>query len=308
VTAQHLTLVRATGHGSIQSVNWPCPAAVVRSAALVFEPTGEGGRAVALAMPGGMRLEPKRLPAVDRSSDFLADRLLGRLVEPECLAGRPAWLPGDQFPVSFGEDSVWSGHVAADRAVLTCHDKQGRLQRTLDVTDDLLRDATRRETTRLCLTALAGGAALALGNRLVLTGAEGGATRLELPGQAVGLVATAAPTPPGVAVLLDHGAVMHWIGAPGLLELDRDIAASNGAFVPDGPLVLISGSWILVLTVDHRGVQKVTRLLVPGQRFVGVRATVEEGRFAVLDAQGVLTIYRLPDAPEYMGAPRYLPD
>jgi len=210
------------------------------------------------------------------------------------MCGRPAWLPSPGFPFAFGEDAVWSGHVAAGRAILSCHDKSGKLQRTIDVTGDLLNDAERNESTRLCLTALTTGAAIALGNRLVFTGKDGGLQRLMLPGQVVGLFATLRHTRQGIAVMLEHGALLHWIGDSGFTELDRDIASPMGAFVPGGPLVLLSGNRLVLLEVDSRGVQKVTRVEATGRSLVGVSATASPGHFAVLAANGEITVYRMP--------------
>jgi len=94
--------------------------------------------------------------------------------------------------------------------------------------------------------------------------------------------------------MLQHGAVMYWLGAPGLIELDRDIFSPQGAFVPGGPLVLISDAQVVLFDVDSRGVQKVTRVEVTGQRPVGVSATNSVGQFAVLGAKGAMTVYQVP--------------
>src|SRR6185503_17736594 len=103
ITPKRLTLVRGSWEGELQSLSWDCPAEVARSG-LVFEPTRELGRNVALATLSGAPLAQKRFPATDI--------FLGQ----ECVAGRPSWLPSQGFPFAFGEDAVWSGHVAAGRA------------------------------------------------------------------------------------------------------------------------------------------------------------------------------------------------
>jgi hypothetical protein len=278
MTAKRLTLLRGVWEGEVQSLSWDCPAEAVRSG-LVFEPTAEGGTAVALAALGTAPLAQKRFPATD-------------IFGAECVAGTPPWVWSKGFPFAFGEDVVWSGHVAAGRAVLSCRDKSGTLYRTLDVSDDLLQDAQRSESTRLCLTALRNGAAIALGNRLVLTRGGHGPTRFELPGQVVRMFATLPHTRQGIAVMLEHGAVLHWIGGSGFIELDRDIASPLGAFVPGGPLVLASANKLLLLEVDYRGVQSVTRTECPSRNLIGVSATASPGQFAVLTTNGEMTVYR----------------
>lgn len=281
VTPKRLTLVRGVWEGKLQSLTWDCPAEAARKG-LVFEPTGERGRMVVLKTPGGAGFAEKHFPA--------ADNFFG----PACRAGTPAWLKPQHWPVAFGENSLWTAHVVAGRRVLSCHDKRGLLQRTIDVTDELLGGAERNARTRLSLATIGNYAALALGNQLVLTRSSGELLRLELPGQVMGLLATLPHTRAGLVILLEHGAAMHWVGAPGLIELERDLASPQGVFVPGGPLVLVSGARLRLLDVDSRGVQKATRVELAGQRNVGVCATASPGQFAVLGAQGELTVYRVP--------------
>ncbi|MFO1513667.1 MAG: hypothetical protein U1F83_12240 [Verrucomicrobiota bacterium] len=281
VTLKRLTLIRGIWQGELQSLSWECPRAAVKSG-LIFEPSRERGHAVVLKTLSGPDFAEKYFPAADH------------FFETVCVAGTPAWLKPQHWPVAFGEDTIWTAHVAGGRGIISCHNKSGVLQHTLDVTDDLLTGAQRDEQTRLCLTAVGNNAAIALGNRLVLTTSNGGITRLELPGQVIRLVATLPHTRAGLAIMLGHGAALHWVGSPGLIELDRDITAPHGAFVPGGPLVLSSDARLLLLDVDARGVQRVTRVELTGQRPIGVTATSSPGQFALLDAQGEMTVYRVP--------------
>lgn len=280
VTPKRITLLRGVWEGQIQSLSWDCPAEAVRQG-FVFEPTGEQGKAVALARADGPPLAQKSFPA--------ADRFFNR----DCIAGTPSWLPTQGYPFAMGEDVVWSVHLASGRAVLSCYDKvRGRLQRTLDITDDLLSNATRTQDTRLCLATMENSVAIALGNRLVLTRGDGGLTRVELPGQATRVFGTIPNTRRGVAVMLKHGAVMYWMGADACIELDRDIMLPIGAFIPGGPLVLASGSQIMLLDVDSRGVQSVTRIESKVSPIVGVTATANPGEFALLTERGEIMIFR----------------
>jgi tetratricopeptide (TPR) repeat protein len=155
ITAKRLTLVRGVWEGEYQSLSWDCPGVAVKHG-FVFEPTADHGRAVALARLGSSPFQQKSFPAADA------------FFNQECLAGTPTWLPTQGYPFAIGEDAVWSIHVATGRAILSCHDKtRGQLQRTIDVTEDLLSNATRSGDTHLSLTVLANSVAVALGNRLV---------------------------------------------------------------------------------------------------------------------------------------------
>lgn len=283
VTPKRVTVLRGVWQGEFQSLSWDYPAWAATSG-FVFEPTAEQGRAVALARSNVPPLEQKRFPASDQL-----------FFNQQCTAGTPSWLPTQGFPFAIGDDAVWSLHLASGRAILSSYDKvRGRLQRTLDITADLLEGATRTDETHLSLTVVENTVAVALGNRLVWTRGDGGVTRVELPGQAVRVFGTIPSTRRGVAVMLAHGAVMYWSGADSCVELDRDIKSPLGAFVPGGPLVLVSGSDMLVIDVDSRGVQSVVRMQIAERRAVGVSATASPGEFAVLDEKGEVIVFRCP--------------
>jgi tetratricopeptide (TPR) repeat protein len=281
VTARRLTLLRGTWDGEYQSLSWDCPAEAVKQG-FVFEPTAEQGRAVALARSDGPPLAQKRFPAADL------------FFNKACMAGTPTWLPTQGFPFAIGEDACWTVHLASGRAILSCCDKvRGQLQQTIDVTNELLGAAERTLETRLSLAVLANSVAVALGNRLVLTRPDGGLTRVELPGQAVRMFATIPNTRQGVAVMLQNGAVMYWLGANACLELDRDLDSPIGAFIPGGPLVLASGVRATLLEMDSRGVHNVVGIELTGRRAVGVSAAANPGEFAVLGEYGEMAVYRM---------------
>jgi tetratricopeptide (TPR) repeat protein len=281
VTSKHLTLVRGVWAGEIQSLSWKYPGPEIKHSAMLFEPTSEQGRLLAVARIGQAPMPLKRFPASDV------------FFRQDCLVGTPEWLPSVGLRFSFGQDVVWSIHLAENRAILSNHNKTGALQNTFDLTHELLDGADRNDYSRLCLTTLNQGAAIALGNRLVLLTAGGDLQKLELPGQAFELIPTLPHTRPGVAILLKSGAVMHWLGVSELIELDREFPAIKGAFVPGGPLVLISEDQILLLEVTARGVEKCTRKELTGPKIVGVTATNHPGEFAVLNMRGEISLYRL---------------
>ena len=282
VTAKRLTLVRGVWSGGYQSLAWDCPGMVAKHT-FIFEPTAEHGKAIAIAMPGWSPFSQKHFPAADE------------FFKRECAAGTPAWLPMEVHPLAIGEDAAWTAHMANNRMILSCYDKtRGQLLRTIDVTDNLCSNATRTEESQLSLAVLSNGVVVALGNRLVVTNGDGTQTRVELPGQAVGLVATIPNTRQGVAVMLNQGAIMYWIGARGCIELDRDIRAPMGAFVPGGPLVLASGLRLMLFDVSSQRVHSVTRLELSGQRAAGISSTASPGEFAVLGERGEVTVFRMP--------------
>src|SRR6185369_18051866 len=102
---------------------------------------------------------------------------------------------------------------------------------------------------QLCLAGLRNGVAIALGNRLVFWQDEGQPrlTRVELPGQVTGLVPALPHTRQGVLALLEQGAALRWMGTEAVLQIEPDLASPLGAFVPGGPLVLVSGRQMVLL-------------------------------------------------------------
>lgn len=281
-TAKRLTLLRGVWDGSFQSLSWDCPAPAAQPG-LLFEPTGGAVESVVLAHASGKPFASKRFPSADHFFDEV------------CVVGTPAWLPTQGHPFAIGSETVWAVHLAAGRAVLSSYDKvRGRLLQTRDVTEDLLSEAIRTDDTRLSVAALDHGVAVALGNRLIMTRADGGVTRVELPGQAVRLAATLPNTKQGVAVLLHDRAAMCWAGTDDCVDLEHDFPAPLAAFVHGGPLVLASGSRIVLLDMDSRDVQRVTRMKLDGLQVAGVSATGNPGNFGVLGERGEMAVYRMP--------------
>ena len=78
------------------------------------------------------------------------------------------------------------------------------------------------------------------------------------------------------------------------IELDRDLQSPLGAFVPGGPLVLVSGHHVLLLEIDSQGVHSVTPMELNGQPAVAISAAANPGEFALLRENGEMTVYRLP--------------
>jgi tetratricopeptide (TPR) repeat protein len=281
VTANRLTVVRGIWDGEFQSLSSDCSMQSVKSGFL-FEPTGEREGSVLLKVSGGVEFRTRHFPALD--SFFNAT----------CVIETAAWLKPQHWPAALGDQTIWTAHVAAGRAVLSCHDMKGTLQRTLDVTADLLDDSERGEHTHLCLAVTANRPAIALGNRLLVMRGNGSLQRIDLPAQVTHLIPTLPHTRAGVAILLEHGAAMHWAGASDVIELDRDIVSSHGAFVPGGPLALISTTGLVLFDVGSVGVQSVTRAELPRQRSVGICATSSVNQFAILGVHGEITVYGVP--------------
>lgn len=279
-TRKRMTILRGVWEGEFQSLSWDWNHSLA-----LFEPTGERGKALAISTLTTVPVPRKIFPASDA------------LFNQECSVGTPAWFSlRFNFHITFDADAVWTLNWDQNqRLILSCHDKRGNLQRTLDITDPIREGRDPSGGNGIWqMAALSHGVAVTTDNRLVVTQADGKLVSLILPHQAERLCSTLPHTRQGVAVMLKHGAVMHWLGTQDLIELDRDLSSPMAAFVPGGPLVLVSGSQGLLLEVDARGVRGVTRFELASKNPIGVCSTSNPGQFAVLDAKGEMVVYQVP--------------
>jgi hypothetical protein len=278
-TSKRMTVLRGVWEGEFQSLSWDC-----NHETNVFEPTAERGKALALYNVAPLSVPRKVFPASDA------------LFNQECTVGTPSWLPSrSNVCAAFESDAVWTLNFPDDRMIISCHDKRGNLQRTLDISDPIREGRDPNGGNGIwSMAALAQGVAVTTDNRLVVTQPDGKLVSLTLPNQAERLYPTLPHTRQGVAVMMNHGAVMHWRGTQELIELDRDLPSPMAAFVPGGPLVLISGSQGMLLEVDARGVHGVTRFELASKNPIGVCSTANPGQFAVLDAKGEMVVYQVP--------------
>jgi hypothetical protein len=169
----------------------------------------------------------------------------------------------------------------------------GTLLRTEDLSAALLEGAQMDEASQVRMTAVGNTIVVGFGNRL-LVGVEGsGRVALDAPGTIIGLVPTRRHLRRGVVVLMTTGAVLHWFGTPGFIELDADMSEPRAAFVAGGPLVLLSGNDALLLDVDGNGVSRVGRMRIEGSEAVGVAGLPRTGEFAVLLRAGQALVYRV---------------
>jgi hypothetical protein len=267
--AKHLIVMSGSFlENELQSLTWPCEGRSIRDH-LIFEPHSNDPRCVVMAADFGERFAEKLIPATDA------------FPTSHWLIGTPAWLNPQDAAFAFGEDTRWTAHATDGRVILSCHDLQGNLKRTIDITVELVEGATREPRSPLLLTCVRNNAVVALGNRLVIIESVGAANTIDLPGQAKRLAPSLPNMRGAVAIMMDHGAQIYWLGNANPNELDRDIHNPMGAFVYGGAFVLISGTEAQILDVDSGGVHKVTRANLPAAPRTIVSAG--EGRqFAIL--------------------------
>lgn len=275
---KRMTVLRGVWEGEFQSLSWDWS-----HNTCLFEPTAERGKVLAVGSAPSS-VSRKTFPASDA------------LFNQECSVGTPVWMPTrNSLCFAFEADAAWGLNFDQNaRLVLCCHDKRGVLHSTLDITEPMNDAQTVAGNSRWHMAALAKGVAVALATRLVVTQPDGKLVSLTLPNHAERLCPTLPHTRQGVAVMMKHGAVMHWRGTQDLIELDRDLPSPKAAFVSGGPLVLISGSQGMLLEVDARGVHAVTRFELTSKDPVGLCPTANPGQFAVLHSNGEMVVYQVP--------------
>ena len=281
VSAKRLTVVRGAWDGELQSASWNCPGLGLASA-LIVEPVCGWEPHLIVSVPGRDAFKHQPFPATDRS-----------FAQP-CAAGTPTWLAPDAFPVAANDTGIWSVHVASGQAVLSCFHFNGMLLSSLDITEALLGGATRTEETRACLTACPAGAAVALGDRLVIVLRDRTVLKYQLPGQVTQLLPPLEYPRVMFAALLVHGATIYCLGAEHLTELSRDGAFVGGAWTRSGKLILITEREGRILKVDERGAHSVKRFAGTDRDWFAALPAGEPDEFAIFGASGRVTVYQVP--------------
>jgi tetratricopeptide (TPR) repeat protein len=282
LSGKRLTVVRGVWEGDIQSASWSF-GGVAAGHALILEPVRNGKEhQLIVSAPAREAFKVQSFPATDL------------FFSRSCSAGTPAWIPQNIFPVAASDSAIWSVHIASGQAILSCYDFEGALVQTLDITTELLSDATRTEETRLCLTAFSAGAAVALGDRLVVLHRDGATSQFQLPGQVKELLPPLPHARVLIVALLVHGATLHCLGSDYLVELSRDTAFLSGTWIPSGKLVLIAEGEGRLLDVDSRGVHGVKRFAATSQDWFAVSPAGEPDEFAVFSPAGYVSVFKSP--------------
>jgi hypothetical protein len=269
-------VLRGAWDGASQTVRWADRALRPREALVLEKVSSEK---LIVGVVGSSPLAERRFPALAGSFD------------ESCLVSSPAWFPGAPIPLAVGESVVWDIRVAENTAVLYGRDLQGRLVSTRDVTRELIWEGTRTEGTRLCLVTSGNQPMVALGNRLLLFRRSDAPVAVRLSGQVRALVPTLPHTRVGAAVLLERGAVVHWMDVPSPIEIDEDTPWETGTWVPGGFLVLCAAKRGLVCEVDAKGTHNVRRFVWAGEPILAVTPGPHREQFAIVTQRGDVALY-----------------
>lgn len=264
----------------LTTAGWKVEPDAVRRQGVLCEPLDPQGFRVFVAL-GGEPLPELKLPVWDGQRRI------------QVVAGTPAGLPVGALAVASGDETVWSCHVTEDRVILNGWDRSGTLRGTEDLSGVLLEGTQMDEASRVRMVAVGNTLVVAFGNRLIVGSDVSGRVALDVPATVIGLVPTRRHLRRGVVVLMATGAVLHWFGTPGFIELDADMAEPTAAFVAGGPLVLLSGNDAVLLDVEGAGVRHVGRMRIEGTEAAGVVGLPRAGEFAVLLRAGQVLVYRV---------------
>jgi hypothetical protein len=282
-----LTLIRGLleettrGHG-FQVLRWPMPA-VGGPLTLQLTATASPEEWVALALAHAGPLAEQR---------FAGDDLHGPL---SVRAGTPGWLPGNTVGLAFAEGDVWTLHHAVCRWIVSNCCLDGRVVWTGDVTEGLMPEVGDKLGSWPMLAAHPAGAMIVLNQRLVLARSHRLQLKWALPRRATGLVPTPAGQLGGALVLLESGAVMHWMSSDDVVRIDDELDGPRGAFLPRERLVLVAPGQGKCLTMDAPHATEARRFLVPKRPIIGVVPGPEEDQFAVFFEHGEVACFRICD-------------
>ena len=159
--------VRGTWGGDLQSISLRCES--VRDLQhLSILPTHEGG---------------SRLMTVDTRSGGISAQsfpIQDLFFSVECRLETPSWLPTPNAAVAFEPGGAWTLHIAEGRSILSSFSHEGRLQRTVDLSDLLPAELWDLWRGRPSLQASDDGVAIALGRYLLFVSREGESTQVKL--------------------------------------------------------------------------------------------------------------------------------
>jgi hypothetical protein len=282
ISNRGLTVVRGTFTGHLQSVDWDVlEVEGPRGLLLAADPSSQDYVAVALA--GKSPLVERVLHPTDPFSFS------------SCRVGTPGWLPQTALRLAIGGRSAWSVQVVSGRHVVNCYSLAGNLLWTEDVTQSLFSVADFDPAAEACLAAHPAGAMVALDKRLVLARPDRLVLSWDLPRLAIGLAPTPAGELGGALVLLEWGAVMHWMGSDDIIPLDDDLHTPRGTFLPGRHLVLVSGGVGKLLAVDGGHVTSARQFGVSDAPVLGVLPAEGPGEFAVFFENGKVDCFKAAD-------------
>jgi tetratricopeptide (TPR) repeat protein len=207
-------------------------------------------------------------------------------------AGAPAWLPADTMALACRRESLWLLRRQPDRLLLECHLADGRLLSSLPSAE--LSAAFDRPTPRISMVAQRDFVAVGVGNKLVLYSRLGRVQTFEFDSDIVRLAGAPAHLRAALAVCLEDGVALHWIGASGFDRLDADFAAAHLAFTKMGTLVALSRrSGRLYSVYARAGAHQSVRFECPGESPLAVVCAGGADQFAVFTSEGSARLFEV---------------
>ncbi|MBI1841598.1 MAG: hypothetical protein HYR88_12195 [Verrucomicrobia bacterium] len=159
--------VRGTWAGDVQtlSLGWD---ASQRSHDLLVQPTHQQGARLSIVDPRHGAIPPRKFASQDLFFPL------------ECRVETPSWLPAPDCALAFEPGGAWTLHRADGRSILTSFSHEGRLRRTVDLSDALPVEMWDLWGGRPSLCATEDGVAAALGRTVVFVHPEGEITLVRL--------------------------------------------------------------------------------------------------------------------------------
>jgi tetratricopeptide (TPR) repeat protein len=285
ITRQNTLAVRGLWSGETQDVIWPNPPVRPSPSTLLLEFLPDATASLLVAL--GPR---ESLPQRTLSAQFPA-------FPQDLPAGTPPWLPAPLLAVAASSDVLWCLYrTPEDRHVLACLSFAGDVHSTLDVTHFTDPPSPGSPPHPFHLAAVGRSVALAQQTRLDWIDVSGGRQLQELPYPVTALIPTRNTGRAGVVALLESGAVHRWESRPTLVPFAEGFRASHGAFLDRSHLVLISGEACQTFACEASEVRSLGLFPIQHPKATGLVPTATPRECAVLDPDGVITIYQvLPD-------------
>jgi hypothetical protein len=213
-------------------------------------------------------------------------------------AGTPPWLPSPCLAVVAGTDVLWCVYrTPGDRQILACLSFAGDVHQTLDITHFTDPPTPGSPIPPIHLAMVGRFVAVAQRTRLDLIHVSGARQIHDLPSPMTALIPTRTSGRAGVVALLESGAVHRWESRPRLVPFAEGFRASHGVFLDHRHLLLASSDQCRTFAFEDDVVTPLGVFPFHHPKATGCVATAKPRECAVLDPDGVITVYQvLPDS------------
>lgn len=285
-TRAKIFVVRGLWNGTLQEVSWGRGRVRHHDGILVVGWMRDSANALLISRSDGEPFPQEPMPRLDWDDDI------------PCVAGTPPWLPAHTIAVALGTHSRWCAYRnPAGRTILVCFTDSGDVQQTVDITELAPPTPSNLPNRHLLLAPVEKGVAIAHHDRLDLIHPTGRRDSHQLPSPVIALIETPPFGRAGVIAVHETGAVLRWANRKQGIPFAEGFKASLGVFLRQNQIILVSPDEWRAFRCEGGTVQHLATCRFDHPKATALCTTSQPDEFAVLDSDGVITVYQVtPDS------------